>query len=126
MIDTGVKKNHITGVLSDILPGGISHIQYADDTIIMIDGEVSNFFWQGAEKKNSFHMAKWDMYMPEGNFFISKNRGASQLIYIHANMVLLGIRQYMRKQYDKVQTIQEQVFMAKLGNTLEPESIFER
>jgi hypothetical protein len=38
MIDTGVKKNHITGVLSDILPGGISHIQYADDTIIMIDG----------------------------------------------------------------------------------------
>jgi hypothetical protein len=250
MIDTGVKKNHITGVLSDILPGGISHIQYADDTIIMIDGseksilnlktilycfewlsglrinfhksEVyvfgfekdeerranmlncalgsfpmkylgipvsdrrlkssdvgfilekmgkrldpwkgkhlskggrliltnsclsslptytmgfyllpkdihkkmdrirSNFFWQGAEKKNSFHMAKWDMvtrpkdqgglgvadtslmnecllvkwiwkitqgsddiwfklikakYMPEGNFFISKNRGASQ------------------------------------------------
>ncbi|KAL5652967.1 hypothetical protein ACJX0J_038425, partial [Zea mays] len=35
------KKGHISGVLGDLVPGGISHIQYADDTVIMIDGSDS-------------------------------------------------------------------------------------
>ncbi|KAL5681384.1 hypothetical protein ACJX0J_007769 [Zea mays] len=47
----------------------------------MIDGsksEVANFFWQGAEGKICYHMAKWDMYMTGINFFKSKTKGASQ------------------------------------------------
>lgn len=31
-------KHRIIGVLPDLIPGGISHIQYADDTVIMVDG----------------------------------------------------------------------------------------
>jgi hypothetical protein len=38
MLDSAVDKGHITGVLADILPKGISHSQYVDDTVIMIDG----------------------------------------------------------------------------------------
>jgi hypothetical protein len=38
LLDKGVKKGHISGVLGDLVPGGISHIQYADDTVITIDG----------------------------------------------------------------------------------------
>jgi hypothetical protein len=38
LLEEGVDKGHISGVLGDLLPGGISHIQYADDTVIMIDG----------------------------------------------------------------------------------------
>lgn len=38
LLDKAVSKGHITGVLNSLLPGGISHIQYADDTVIMIDG----------------------------------------------------------------------------------------
>ena len=38
LLDKGVEKGHISGVLGDLVPGGISHIQYADDTVIMIDG----------------------------------------------------------------------------------------
>lgn len=32
LLDKAVAKNHIVGVLADLIPGGISHIQYADDT----------------------------------------------------------------------------------------------
>jgi hypothetical protein len=38
LLNKAVNRGHINGVLSELLPGGISHIQYADDTIIMIDG----------------------------------------------------------------------------------------
>jgi hypothetical protein len=38
MLEAGVAKGHITGVLTDLLLEGISHIQYTDDTVIMIDG----------------------------------------------------------------------------------------
>ena len=38
ILDKAVHKNHIKGVLDDLIPGGISHIQYADDTVLMIDG----------------------------------------------------------------------------------------
>jgi hypothetical protein len=38
LLDKGVERGHIAGVLGDLVPGGISHIQYADDTVIMIDG----------------------------------------------------------------------------------------
>jgi hypothetical protein len=38
LLDKGVEKGHISGVLGDLVPGGISHIQYADDTVITIDG----------------------------------------------------------------------------------------
>lgn len=39
LLDVGVDKGHIKSVLADLLrPKGISHVQYADDTMIMIDG----------------------------------------------------------------------------------------
>jgi hypothetical protein len=38
MLDKAINKGHIKGVLDYLIPRGISHIQYADDTIIMIDG----------------------------------------------------------------------------------------
>jgi hypothetical protein len=37
MLDSATRKGHISGVLTELIPGGISHIQYADDTVIMID-----------------------------------------------------------------------------------------
>jgi hypothetical protein len=38
LLNKAVDKGHLKGVLTELLPGGISHIQYADDTVIMIDG----------------------------------------------------------------------------------------
>lgn len=32
MLDKAVSKGHIRGILDHLVPGGISHIQYADDT----------------------------------------------------------------------------------------------
>ena len=37
LLDKAVNKGLIMGVLADLISGGISHIQYADDTVIMID-----------------------------------------------------------------------------------------
>jgi len=37
MLHSAVSHGHISGVLSDLIPGGVSHIQYADDTVIMIE-----------------------------------------------------------------------------------------
>lgn len=38
LLDKAVNKQLITGVVSHLIPNGISHIQYADDTVIMVDG----------------------------------------------------------------------------------------
>jgi hypothetical protein len=39
LLDKVVQKHHLSAVLPNLIPGGgISHIQYADDTIIMTDG----------------------------------------------------------------------------------------
>ena len=38
VLDKAVQKQRLVGVLPHLIHGGISHIQYADDTIIMIDG----------------------------------------------------------------------------------------
>jgi hypothetical protein len=38
MLQKVVSRGHINGVLEDLFPGGISHIQYADNTLIMVDG----------------------------------------------------------------------------------------
>jgi hypothetical protein len=38
MLNKGSDKGHIKEVLGLLIPGGISHIQYADDNVIMIDG----------------------------------------------------------------------------------------
>ena len=38
LLDKAVRKKHIIGVLADLILGGISHVQYADDTVIMTDG----------------------------------------------------------------------------------------
>jgi hypothetical protein len=43
LLDVGVSKGHISVVLNYVLPGGISHIHYTDDTVIMIDGSKINF-----------------------------------------------------------------------------------
>jgi hypothetical protein len=37
LLNKAINRGQINGVLSKLLPGGISHIQYADDTVIMID-----------------------------------------------------------------------------------------
>jgi hypothetical protein len=37
VLNKAVDKGHLKGILTNLLPGGISHIQYADDTVIMID-----------------------------------------------------------------------------------------
>lgn len=37
MLQKAIDKGHLKGVLTDLIPGGISHVQYADDTVIMID-----------------------------------------------------------------------------------------
>ena len=70
ILDKAVHKNHIKGVLDDLIPGGISHIQYVDDTILMIDGSdhsITNlklvlycFEWLSGLKIN-FH--KSEVYM---------------------------------------------------------------
>jgi hypothetical protein len=40
-----VEKGMLRGVVSHLIPGGITHIQYADDTILMIDGEESSILY---------------------------------------------------------------------------------
>lgn len=42
MLDKAISKGHIKGVLGHLIPEGISHIQYADDTAIMIDGSIQS------------------------------------------------------------------------------------
>lgn len=42
LLDKAIAKSHITGVLTELIPGGISHIQYADDTVIMVDGSYKS------------------------------------------------------------------------------------
>jgi hypothetical protein len=38
LLDKASKKGHIKGFLEGLMPRGITHIQYADDTVIMIGG----------------------------------------------------------------------------------------
>jgi hypothetical protein len=38
LLNKAVDKGRLTGILTNLLPGVISHIQYADDTVIMVDG----------------------------------------------------------------------------------------
>jgi hypothetical protein len=38
MLQKAVSRGHINGVLEDLIPEGISYIQYANDTVIMVDG----------------------------------------------------------------------------------------
>jgi hypothetical protein len=42
MLQSAIDKGHITGVLTELIPGGVSHIQYADDTVIMINASVQS------------------------------------------------------------------------------------
>ena len=42
MLQSAIDKGHLTGVLNDLIPGGVSHIQYADDAVIMIDASVQS------------------------------------------------------------------------------------
>ncbi|KAK1614885.1 hypothetical protein QYE76_020402 [Lolium multiflorum] len=39
ILDRALAAGHIEGVIPHIIPGGVSHLQYADDTIIMIQPE---------------------------------------------------------------------------------------
>lgn len=38
LMEKAIDKNLITGVLGSIIEKGVSHIQYADDTVLMSDG----------------------------------------------------------------------------------------
>jgi len=42
LLNKAVAKKHIKGVLEDLIPEGITHIQYADDTVIMLDGSENS------------------------------------------------------------------------------------
>lgn len=42
LLDKAVAAQHIGGVLPELILGGISYIQYADDTVIMIDGSLES------------------------------------------------------------------------------------
>ena len=42
LLDKAVAKKHIVGVLSHLIQRGISHSQYADGTVIMIDGSYQS------------------------------------------------------------------------------------
>ena len=37
MLQTTINKGHIKGVLIELIPRGISHIQYANDTILFVE-----------------------------------------------------------------------------------------
>lgn len=39
MLTTAANKGHIAGVLTDLILGGVTHIQYADDTVIMVEAD---------------------------------------------------------------------------------------
>lgn len=41
LLDKAVAKQHIVSILA-IIPGGISHITYTDDTVIMVDGSFES------------------------------------------------------------------------------------
>jgi len=43
MLDKAVEKDLIVGVLDSVIEKGISHIQYADDTVLMTDGSDKSF-----------------------------------------------------------------------------------
>ena len=70
LFDKAVEKGHLVGAMDWLIPGGISHIQYADDTVIMIDGAYNSilslklilycFEWLSGLKIN-FH--KSDVYV---------------------------------------------------------------
>jgi hypothetical protein len=67
LLDKGVEKGHISDVLGDLVPGGISHIQYVDDSVITIDGSdrsilnlkliIYYFEWMSGLKIN-FHKSE--------------------------------------------------------------------
>ena len=37
ILDKAVLAGHLTGLASHLIPGGISHLQYADDTFIVFE-----------------------------------------------------------------------------------------
>jgi hypothetical protein len=42
MLDKAKNKGHLKGVMEHLIPGGITHIQYAGDTVIMVDGSIKS------------------------------------------------------------------------------------
>ena len=39
MLSLAMRAGHIKGVVPNLIPGGVSHLQYADDTILLIQNE---------------------------------------------------------------------------------------
>jgi hypothetical protein len=37
MLQSAISKGQLSGMITDLIPGGVSRIQYANDTIIMIE-----------------------------------------------------------------------------------------
>jgi hypothetical protein len=87
MLNKAVEKGHIKVVLEKLIPRGISHIQYANDTVIMIDGSESSirnlklilycFEWMSGLKIN-FH--KSEVFVSEADQG-EKERLANMLNY---------------------------------------------
>ena len=40
MLDAASRAGHIKGVIPHLIPGGVTHLQYADDTILLIQNDT--------------------------------------------------------------------------------------
>lgn len=99
MLQKAVSKGHIKGILGDLIPGAISHCQYADDTVIMIDGSDDSiaklklilycFEWMPGLKIN-YHKSEVFVF---GESQVDKERKANMLNCVLGELPLkyLGI-----------------------------------
>ncbi|XP_062200461.1 protein unc-13 homolog [Phragmites australis] len=66
LIDKAVDKGLITGVVNHLLPKGVSHIQYVDDTVVMIDGSDQSTLNLKDETDSDIHVESADLDCPFG------------------------------------------------------------
>jgi hypothetical protein len=85
ILDKAQAAGHIEGVILHIIPGGVSHLQYADDTIIMIQPEdlaIANLkflllcFENMSRLRINFHKSE---VMVMGTSYLEKQRIANML-----------------------------------------------
>jgi hypothetical protein len=55
MMTKAAGKGMVKGVMSHIIPEGVTHIQYADDTVLMIEGDVGSII----NMKFILHCFEW-------------------------------------------------------------------
>jgi hypothetical protein len=87
MMTKAAGKGMVKGVMSHIIPEGITHIQHADDTVLMIEGDVGSiinmkfilycFEWMSDLKMN-YHKSEAFVFGMDEN---EKSRVANMLNY---------------------------------------------